>query len=55
MEELAKRAGLSKSMVSLVERQLRNPTLDTVLRLLITLEMDVADVLKQAMKDFRKN
>lgn len=37
-------------MISFVERELRNPTLDTLLRMGNVLEMDMADVLRQAQK-----
>ncbi len=45
---LAQRSGLSQSMVSLVERELRNPSLDTLLRMTEALEIDLGDVLKKA-------
>lgn len=45
MERLAVLAGLSKGMVSLVERELRNPTLDTVLRISRSLKVDLSQVL----------
>jgi transcriptional regulator with XRE-family HTH domain len=48
MEELATRAGLSQSMISLLERDLRNPTLDTLLRITDVLEIDLPDVLRAA-------
>jgi len=48
MEDLAARAGLSQSMISLLERDLRNPTLDTLLRIADTLDVDLAEVLKKA-------
>ena len=48
MERLAVKAGLSKGMVSLVERDLRNPTLDTFLRLTRALKLDPSVVLRKA-------
>ena len=48
MTELAHQAGLSQAMISFVERELRNPTLDTLLRIAGVLEVDMAEVLKQA-------
>lgn len=48
MTELAHRAGLSQAMISFVERELRNPTLDTLLRIASVLKVDLADVLKRA-------
>jgi len=47
MERLAEKAGISKGMVSLVERELRNPTLDTVLRLARALKLDPGGVIKR--------
>ncbi len=47
---LAERAGLSRQMVSYVERGLRVPTLDTLLRITDALELDPAALLKRAMQ-----
>jgi transcriptional regulator with XRE-family HTH domain len=51
MERLAEGAGLSTSMISLVERDLRNPTLDTLLRIAEVLEVDLWRVLKEATEE----
>ena len=48
MNRLAQRAGLSQSMISLIEHDLRNPTLDTLLRMTDALGLDLADVIKQS-------
>jgi transcriptional regulator with XRE-family HTH domain len=48
MEVLAERAGLSQSIISLIERDLRNPTLDTLLRISEVLEVELADILAKA-------
>jgi transcriptional regulator with XRE-family HTH domain len=50
MEVLADRAGLSQSIISLIERDLRNPTLDTLLRIADVLQIDLADILAKAQK-----
>lgn len=50
MNSVAERAGISQQMVSYVERQLRNPTLETLLRISAALEIDFIDVLKRARK-----
>ena len=50
MNVVAQRAGLSHSIVSLVERDLRNPTLDTLLRIAEAVEMDLGEVITQARK-----
>ena len=48
MTRLAEQSGLSQSMISLVERDLRNPTLDTLLRLTEVLEIELTEVLARA-------
>jgi transcriptional regulator with XRE-family HTH domain len=45
---LAKMSGVSQQMISYVERGLRNPTLDTLLRIAIALDVDLSRLLKQA-------
>jgi transcriptional regulator with XRE-family HTH domain len=50
MRELAHQAGLSQAMISFVEHELRNPTLDTLLRMANVLKVDLSDVLRQAQK-----
>ena len=50
MNVLSKRAGLSQAMISLVERDLRNPTLDTLLRIANALELDLGKVISKATK-----
>jgi len=45
---LATLAGLSQPMVSYVERELRKPTLDTLLRLTEALGIDLANVIRKA-------
>lgn len=51
MNVVAQRSGLSHSIVSLVERDLRNPTLDTLLRIAEALEVDLGDILTRARKE----
>ena len=48
MLRVAHRAGLSQQMVSYVERGVRRPTLDTVLRISAALNLDLADVVQNA-------
>lgn len=48
---VAERSGLSYQMVSYVERELREPSLDTLLRISEALNLDAAEVLKRA-QDF---
>lgn len=54
MNQVAERAGLSQQMVSYVERQMRNPTLETLLRIAAALEVDLHDVLRQATKSAKR-
>lgn len=55
MNLVAERAGLSQQMVSYVEREMRNPTLETVLRIAAALEIDLAQVLQTAQKAASKS
>jgi transcriptional regulator with XRE-family HTH domain len=50
MNQIAERSGLSQGMISLVEHDLRNPTLDTLLRIADALELDLASIIKRASK-----
>jgi transcriptional regulator with XRE-family HTH domain len=49
MNVVAQRAGLSQQMVSYVERGMRNPTLETLLRIARAIGVDFAKVIRQAM------
>lgn len=50
MNEVSERAGLSRMMISYVEREQRNPTLDTLLRITDALEIDLVDLLQRAQR-----
>ena len=50
MNRLAEMTGLSLTMVSYVERGLRNPTLDTLLRLTDALALDLGLLIQQAVR-----
>ena len=54
MNLVAERSGLSQQMVSYVERQMRNPTLETLLRIAAAIEIDLVDVLRKAKKAGKK-
>ena len=54
MNVVAQRSGLSHSIVSLIERDLRNPTLDTLLRMAEAIEIELGDILNQASKEASK-
>ena len=50
MNEVAARAGLNQSAISLLERHLRKPNLDTLLRIAEALETDLWLLIKAATK-----
>ncbi len=54
MNAVAERAGLSQQMVSYVERGMRNPTLETLLRIAAAMEIDLAEILTQAITETQK-
>ena len=49
MNALAGRAGLSQSFISMFESQPANPTVDTLLRICRVLEVNLGDLLSQAI------
>jgi transcriptional regulator with XRE-family HTH domain len=51
---VAAAAGLSRQMISFVEQETRNPTLDTVLRICDAIGIDFEAVLKRANREARK-
>ena len=55
MNVVAQRSGLSHSIVSLIERDLRNPTLDTLLRITEAIEVDLGEILTKARKEVSKS
>ena len=50
MTKLADESGLSQQMISYVERGMRSPTLDTLLRMAGVLKVDLWMILKSASK-----
>lgn len=48
MDSLAAKSGLSQPMISYVERGMRNPTLDTLLRIADALGVDLWELLRKA-------
>lgn len=48
MTKLAEESGLSQQMISYVERGMRSPTLDTLLRISTVLDVDLWKILKEA-------
>jgi repressor LexA len=51
MSELAGRSGLDVSMISLMERGLRNPSLSVALRISEALQVDLWIILQKATED----
>ncbi len=47
---LAQKAGLSRQAVSYIEQQVQSPSLDTLLRLTLALDVDLAEIIKRAKK-----
>ena len=50
MLAVAERAGLSQQMVSYLERGMRNPSLDTLIRVCDVLGLDLSALIAEAMK-----
>jgi len=50
MTQVAEQSGLSQQMISYVERGMRSPTLDTLLRICAALNVDLSTLLKAASK-----
>ena len=48
LNSLAEKAGLSRQMVSYVEQEMRNPSLDTLLRISEVLKTDLDKILRRA-------
>jgi transcriptional regulator with XRE-family HTH domain len=49
MTRVAEKAGLSRAMISFVERDLRTPSLETLLRITAALELDLGEVIQDAL------
>jgi transcriptional regulator with XRE-family HTH domain len=54
MTRLAEMSGLSQGMISLVEHEHRNPSLDTLLRICVALQIDLSNVLSRAERAAKK-
>lgn len=54
MTRLAELAGLSQGMISLVEHELRNPSLDTLMRICEALNIDLSSVIRRAERAARR-
>ena len=54
LQQLAKKAGLSRQMVSYVEQERRNPSLDVLLRITEVLGVKLEDILRKARAQAKK-
>ena len=54
MTKLAAESGLSQQMISYVERGMRSPTLDTLLRIAAVLRVDLWRIIREASKQPKK-
>ena len=50
MSAVAERGSLSQQMVSYVERGMRKPTLDTIVRMAHALDLDLSELMRRAQK-----
>jgi len=50
---MAERSGLSQQMIAYVERGMRQPSLETVVRMAGALEVDLGDIFKRANRAVR--
>ncbi len=53
LADVAEKAGLSYQMVSYVEREMRTPTIDTLLRISGAIQFDLVEVLQRAQRAAR--
>jgi transcriptional regulator with XRE-family HTH domain len=51
---VSQRSGVSQSMLSLVERGLRNPTMELLLRIADGIEVDLPSIIKKAQRIHKK-
>jgi transcriptional regulator with XRE-family HTH domain len=51
---VAQESGLSPQMIAYVEREIRNPTLETVLRMSEAMDVDLAQLIRRARKELSK-
>ena len=54
MSQVAERAGLSQQMVSYMEREMRNPTLESLLRVTAALKVSLSEVISAAERKAHK-
>lgn len=54
MNQLSKQTGLSQPMISVLESSQPNPKLDSLLRIASSLDLDLGDILKRAVRNVQK-
>jgi transcriptional regulator with XRE-family HTH domain len=54
MTQIAEQSGLSQQMISYVERGMRSPTLDTLLRISAVLHVDLWKIIKAASEQQKR-
>ena len=50
LNELSAKSGVSRQMISYVEQEERNPSLDTLLRITLALGVDLDEIIRRARK-----
>jgi transcriptional regulator with XRE-family HTH domain len=50
LNELSAKSGISRQMISYIEQEERNPSLDTLLRITLALGVDLDKIIRQARK-----
>jgi transcriptional regulator with XRE-family HTH domain len=54
LKQLAEKAGLSRQMISYVEQEKRNPSLDVLLRITEVLQIKLEDLIRRARASARR-
>ena len=54
LKALSRKAGLARQTITFIENQVQSPTLDTLLRLTLALELDLTKIILKAYKRARK-
>ena len=52
---MARRSGLSEQMIGYVEKGKRDPSFETIVRMAVALEVDLADLIRKAFKSFLRS
>jgi transcriptional regulator with XRE-family HTH domain len=54
LKSLSRKAGLARQTITFIENQVQSPTLDTLLRLALALDIDLTKIILKAYKRGRK-